>query len=213
MAVFVGTIKEFKKYLGARVRNIVNAETRDYRQDIGKCEHCSSTDSLESAHISGRGRLMIIEEILKDHTYDSQVNINLEQFEVSLRDKHYPLNESIKVLCRKCHTEYDKAQATTSDAEIPLQVPELTESGAETLEISLDPQNVDDFRRALIESRRATIITFYKNGETKRSEWNAEQIGPDSNIFGNLRSRREFRNGNWQQRGIAKVQVKVLAGV
>ena len=42
------------------------------------------------------------------------------------------------------------------------------------------------------------------------TEWKAERITTSSNIFGNLRSRPEFRSGNWQQNGIAKVVVQVL---
>jgi len=33
-----------------------------------------STDNLESAHISGRERPVIIEEILKDHTRNNRIN-------------------------------------------------------------------------------------------------------------------------------------------
>src|SRR5437879_6110986 len=101
MAVFVGTIEEFTRYIGPRVRSIITGVTRDYRRDIGKCEckdcpchkgPCTETTNLESAHITGRGRPAIIAEILKDHTHKTQIDINLEQFELALKEKHYPLN-------------------------------------------------------------------------------------------------------------------------
>ena len=80
MAVFVGTIAEFTRYISPRVKNVVNAVTRDYRRDIGRCEcegcprhegPCPETVNLESAHITGRERPVIIKDILKDHTQGS----------------------------------------------------------------------------------------------------------------------------------------------
>jgi hypothetical protein len=219
MAEFVGTIEEFKRYLGPRVKNVVNGLTRDYRRDIGKCEcegcpghqgPCSETTNLESAHVTGRDRPMIIADILKDDIHNSRIKIDLKQFELALKEKHYPLDECIRILCRKCHTEYDKQQPPTLDIEILDKVPESTNAEAEILEIRLVPQDPDDFRNALIKSRRAKITTFFSNGETTTSEWKAERITTKSNIFGNLRSRAEFRSGNWQERGITKVLVEVL---
>src|SRR5258708_18833519 len=180
MAVFVGTIAEFTGYIGPRVKSVVTAVTRDYRRDIGKCEckgcphhkdPCTETTNLESAHITGRGRPVIIEDILKDHTHKTQININLEQFELALKEKHYPLDECIKVLCKKCHTEYDKKQPPTLDGQFLDMVPELTNYDAKILEIRLDPPNPDDFRNALIKSRRAKITTFFSNGKETTSEW------------------------------------------
>jgi hypothetical protein len=210
MAVFVGTIEEFNRYIGPRVRNIVNVVTKDYRKDIGKCENCSSTENLESAHITGSERPAIIADILKDHIHNSQIDINLEQFESALKEKHYPPDKCIKVLCRKCHTDHDKKQPSTLDVEILDEVPELANTDAEILEIRLDPQNPDDFRNALIKSRCAKITTFFSNGESQTSEWKAEKITTNSSIFGNLRSRPEFRSGKWQKAGIVKVLVQVL---
>jgi hypothetical protein len=222
MAVFVGTLTEFTRYIGPRVKNVVNAVTRDYRRDIGRCEcegcprhegPCLETANLESAHITGRERPVIIADILKDPTHDTLIDIDLEQFESALKEKHYPLDEFIKVLCRKCHTEYDKKQPPTLDVEILDKVPELTDSDAEILEIRLDPQNPDDFRNVLIKSKRANITTFFSTGETKISEWKADRITTSSNIIGNLRSRPEFRSGNWQKNGISKVLVQALQAV
>lgn len=76
MAVFVGTIEEFNRYIGPRVRNVVNIITKGYKKDVGKCEHCPSADDLESAHITGKERpVIIIADILKDHTHNAQINI------------------------------------------------------------------------------------------------------------------------------------------
>lgn len=210
MAVFVGTIEEFKRYIGPRVKNVVNAMTKGYRKDIGKCEHCSGANDLQSAHIAGKERPGIIADVLKDHTHNAQINIDLEHFESALKEKHYPLNETILVLCKPCHTEYDKKEPPTLDVEILDKGSELTSTEREILEITLDPPNPDDFKNALIRSKRAKIITMFSNGERRTSEWKAEGITTKSKIFGNLRSRREFRSGNWQKNGIAKVVVHVL---
>jgi hypothetical protein len=219
MSVFAGTIGEFKKYIGPWARNYVNTLTRGYRRDAGKCEceicprhegPCTETENLESAHITGSARPAIIADILKDHTHNNQIDINLEQFETAFQEKHYPLDKCIKILCRKCHSEYDKKQPPTLDVEILDVSLESANVDAKILEIQLDPPNKDDFRNALIKSKRANIITSFSNGKTTTSEWKAENITPNSSISGNLRSRPEFRSGNWQKNGIAKVLVQVL---
>jgi hypothetical protein len=219
MAVFVGAIEEFTRYIDPWVRTVVTKITRPYRRDIGKCEckgcprhtgPCTETTNLESAHITGRGRPRIIAEILKDHTHNTQININLKQFELALKEKHRQPDECIRVLCRECHTEYDKKQPRTPMSKFLDKVPELINTDAEILEIRLDPPNQDDFRDALIKSRRARIITSLSNGKTKTSEWKAERITPNSNIIGNLRSPPDFRNGNWQKKGITRVLVRAL---
>lgn len=78
------------------------------------------------------------------------------------------------------------------------------------LPITLVPTDPDEFRRALLKSRRAEIITVYSNGEEKRRPWNAPHLSESSNVIGNLRSRPDFRAGKWQAAGIEKVIVRVI---
>ena len=78
-----------------------------------------------------------------------------------------------------------------------------------TLPIELIPNNNDVFLETLLKTKSATITTFYKNSKKKSKNWNAERMTANSNVIGNLRSRPEFRNGNWQKTNIVKVVVEV----
>ena len=83
MATFIGTIKEFHDYIGPRIRNIINNFTRKHRQSQnGICEFCGKKAELQSAHVHGRDRRTIIEEILKQHTDDNQlISCSIEEVE------------------------------------------------------------------------------------------------------------------------------------
>ena len=59
-------------------------------------------------------------------------------------------------------------------------------------------------------TRTAEIQTYFRDGRVKSQTWHANQFTRDSNLFGNLRSRPEFRQGQWQDLGIAKVHVLVV---
>lgn len=75
--------------------------------------------------------------------------------------------------------------------------------------ITLDPADPDIFKQELLASKIAVIETFYTDGRVEQKKWNASKFSASSNVFGNLRSRPEYRSGNWQSRSIAKVHVKV----
>jgi hypothetical protein len=78
------------------------------------------------------------------------------------------------------------------------------------LPIELNPNNNEVFLETLLKTKSATITTFYKNGTKESKIWNAERMTANSNVIGNLRSRPEFRNGNWQKANIEKVLVEVI---
>jgi len=56
MAQFEGTIKEFTKFIGAYARIKVIHIASKYKKQIGRCEDCGISDSLDTAHIKGKGR-------------------------------------------------------------------------------------------------------------------------------------------------------------
>jgi len=78
------------------------------------------------------------------------------------------------------------------------------------LPIELIPSNSEEFKSLLLLSKQATITIFYNNGNTESKIWKATKINKDSNILGNIRSRQEFRNGNWQKENIEKVKLEVI---
>lgn len=77
------------------------------------------------------------------------------------------------------------------------------------LPIGLNPNTEDEFKRRLLLSKTAYITVFYKNGTSKQKTWNAQRFRESSGVLGNLRSRPEFRNGEWQKQGIEKVLVSI----
>jgi hypothetical protein len=109
MTKFIGTIKEYHKFIGPRIRNVVQSITKKAKKDAGNiCEICNKELELEAAHIHGKERKQIIEAVLNPFLDNlGIVEINLEEIEKEIKGKHYPLNETFKFLCKNCHNEYD----------------------------------------------------------------------------------------------------------
>ena len=84
-----------------------------------------------------------------------------------------------------------------------------SQQGTATLPITLAPPNSADFRDALLRTKEAWIEVWYQDGGRDVRHWDATWMKPTSNIIGNLRSRPEFRNGAWQEHGIASVRVSI----
>lgn len=77
------------------------------------------------------------------------------------------------------------------------------------LSIELNPELESEFKQLLLEKKQAFITTFYENGTSEQRIWKANSFKESSGVMGNLRSRPEFRNGNWQENGIEKVYVSI----
>jgi hypothetical protein len=78
------------------------------------------------------------------------------------------------------------------------------------LPIQLTPSDPDEFKTLLLISRLAEIQTTYSDGRVQSKRWNASQFKQSSNVLGNLRSRPEYRAGNWQANHIVRVDVEVI---
>jgi hypothetical protein len=77
------------------------------------------------------------------------------------------------------------------------------------LPIELNPSEKSEFERKLLLTKRAYITTVYENGDEKKKPWRADNFSESSDVYNNLRSRPEFRKGEWQKRGIIKVFVSI----
>ena len=66
MASFIGTNKELRRYIGPRLRNLVQQITKNHKADIAACEYCGNSENLESAHVRGRDRNEIIDLVRAD---------------------------------------------------------------------------------------------------------------------------------------------------
>ena len=112
---FIGSSESFHKFIGGYARNKVQAITKPYKKKIGKCQHCGLSQSelkskginLHSAHIHGKDRKDVIDNILNKFRYESQFKVELEKFEEMYIDSHYPLEDIILILCEPCHIKYD----------------------------------------------------------------------------------------------------------
>ena len=215
MASFVGSTEEFKRYLGPRMRNLFNQLTRTYKGNIGSCQHCGQESNLEAAHRHGNERNQIIENILEESSHQGVATINLDVFEEKYREAHQPLDETILILCKNCHREYDNqqnyaaVQTATTAIEEQVEQQQQTNGHNGLLPITLEPSDPAQFKEALLESRKADIYIRYNDGRQEVKRWNANRFSQSSDVLNNLRSRAEFRQGNWQNRGIQSVHVAV----
>ncbi len=108
MAQFEGTISDFTRFIGAYARLKVAFIAAKHKKQKGKCEDCGITNSLEAAHIKGKGRTFIIANILSEFIEGDIIKIDLNEFEQKFVDAHLPIESTIRVLCKQCHKKYDK---------------------------------------------------------------------------------------------------------
>lgn len=212
MAVFTGTNQEFKRYIGPRLRNLVQMITKKHKAAVAACEHCGVSEDLEAAHIQGRDRNQIIDLLMDANSSTHFITVDLEKFETDFRREHDPVEKAILILCRQCHTKYDaghqssQSSGTMGTGAKPMAVRESTPG---MLPITLHPPQSAEFKRRLLGSRRAELVIYYDDGRIDHRPWDASRLSDNSNIIGNLRSRPEFRQGSWQAAGIIKVHACV----
>lgn len=216
MATFRGSTPEFRRFIGPHLRNVVNQITRTHKRTIGSCEHCGSGGELHAAHVRGKTRLEIIDSILRHLTHSNSpaIEIELDAFEKLFKYEHSPVEKAILVLCQPCHRKYDSKAFDAGNASASQTVPDCqlrTHMTSDLLPITLDPPRMTDFVDLLLETKTAEIQTIFGDGNVKLQTWHANRFKRSSNLFGNLRSRPEFRQGTWQGLGITKVHVRVVA--
>ncbi len=213
MSTFTGTKHEFRRFIGPRLRNLVQMLTRKHKATVAACEYCGAAEHLESAHIHGRDRNQIIDILLETPTSGQVVTVDLRQFEVMFRAEHDPIEKAILILCRQCHSKYDSgAQRTANGVALILGTGISAAQGnsADMLPITLEPPQVTEFKSQLLIHRRAEIRTYFNDGRIERRLWDASRFAESSTVMGNLRSRPEFRQGKWQSAGIVKVHVCII---
>lgn len=155
-----------------------------------KIEIKKLTDKILSDNFKNK-----ITELIKQHFVDEYDN---ELIETVFKDL------IIEIKNRKVETPHQseqyKKQSTKQRA---------TDYSNDILQIELNPSSESDFKRRLLLTKTAYITTFYKNGTSKQKIWKANQFRETSGVLVNLRSRPEFRNGEWQKLGIDKVYVSI----
>lgn len=206
MATFEGTNQEFKRYIGPHLRNVVNLFTKKHKAATGACEHCGSSKNLESAHVRGKDRTDIIDLLLGTYKTGDVVRVDIRKFEEAFKSEHQPFEKAILILCHDCHRKYDSV-AVRRRTPAPLTPRAST---PDILPITLDPPRADAFKDRLLHRKAAELTVFYRDGHKESRSWDASRFTSTSNVFRNLRSRPEFRQGKWQSLGIVKINVRVL---
>lgn len=79
-------------------------------------------------------------------------------------------------------------------------------SPSSSLEIIYYPSGEQNFKRALLESRRAYVLLHMTDGSVKLHEWNASRFGKNSDVNGNLRTGYLRK---WRDKGIFKAEVAI----
>ncbi len=192
MAIFEGTIREFHTYLGPRIRNAVNLFARRERLARGGvCEDCGRAgQTLQSAHVHGKGRRTIIEAVLSDYAVEDGVRCDLAAVEKKILDTHGPVAEAFKFLCDDCHRRYDEAAGTPA---LPVH-PGLTghdlvpPQGNGKFDLRFDPAPEALFKAELLNAKRAYVTLHKTDGRIETKIWNAANFSATSNLRNNLGS-------------------------
>ena len=107
MSTFNGTIDEYVRMIGPRLRNIIQAKTKPRKRDLDHvCEKCGERRELESIHDVGRERVEIIREFMAKHAdANGEVTINLEFAEEQLVREN--IASIVGFWCHECHAKVD----------------------------------------------------------------------------------------------------------
>lgn len=175
---------------GYRYSNAINKISEHYSKETRKAVDLYAITDLDEL------------EIIKEH-YNSKGKFS------EFGNIHHGLyRAAIKALCRfrenTANIDFKKGD------EHNLNINAIKNSSSDTLQIQLYPEDSDKFKQLLLKHKTALIKTFYNNKSPEIKEWIVNEFSESSNVMGNLRSRPEFRQGNWQKLGIKKVEVKII---
>ena len=146
----------------------------------------------------------------------------LERLERFIEESGYRRRaEAFGDLSGYCETQYEvirglceanKGYLQGLAGQVPEPPEDISRPGAahETLPLEFDPPDPNGaFKEELLIQRGAWITTFYADETEETSRWNAGNIKPGADIVANIRSRPQFRSGEWQRRGIVGVKVEI----
>ncbi|HIB36812.1 MULTISPECIES: type I restriction enzyme HsdR N-terminal domain-containing protein [Flavobacteriaceae] len=154
-----------------------------------KEDHKKLTEKILSENYKEKISELIKQDFLNE--YDGElIDSVLKELKIEIKRKHSEITQ----------TELPKSQ---------FREPKNIDYSNGILPIGLNPSSESEFKRRLLLTKTAYITTFYKNGTSKQKVWNANRFRETSGVLGNLRSRPEFRNGEWQKLGIEKVLVSI----
>jgi hypothetical protein len=204
MAMFEGSVQEFHSYIGPRIRNIINTHARKERNARkGVCEDCGkSGQELDSAHVHGRGRRTIIEEILGGYEITGVVRCDIRVVEKQILDAHGDISDAFKFLCKECHVRYDNSQGREEILRDGVTTTSTKRIGVDRVELIFVPSDERKFKSLLINNKKAYVTLHKTDGVIDApKEWNVSRFGEQSNLRGNIFS---GYLRDWKRRGIVK---------
>jgi len=109
MATFIGTLAEFNKFVGPKIRNLVQRKTKKYKGSQLNCSGCGELKELQAAH-AFETRLEVIAKVLKQYSNGGEIRCDLKKAEDAIWAEHG--NDSFVYLCEPCHKKFDAFRAT-----------------------------------------------------------------------------------------------------
>ncbi len=113
MAELKCTKSEFHRYIGPRIRNVIQFMTKKRKKQLNfVCQKCGKRRELEASHIKGRERKVIIDSILDSCMTLKEngiIKVNLSEIEKKVISSHLPIDKYFLFLCSECHKKYDTA--------------------------------------------------------------------------------------------------------
>tara|TARA_B100000787_G_scaffold152503_1_gene126165 strand:+ start:260 stop:1087 length:828 start_codon:yes stop_codon:yes gene_type:complete len=189
---YKGSKKDFNKYFSGYGRNLVQRITKSHKTKIGKCEHCGVANTeLDAAHVHGKERKEIIYNILSNFSRGEIVEVNLDEFENRFIAAHEPIKETIKILCKKCHRDYDNDETKTATLKSPKEI---------IKPISPLEQNKNQVKQSKMKQRpnKKKIRNYIKNVSGEIIDKNNFNISTINNTGGySVEPKKNCPNSDW----------------
>lgn len=108
----VGTVEEIERSVSAQYCNLVQHAFKRFRDDVGACEHCGSTDRLERAHRSDCARPVLLRRAIQEvgrRREDGRLEVSSRALQLRFLEFHRDdfVGRRLLVLCNPCHRRYD----------------------------------------------------------------------------------------------------------
>jgi hypothetical protein len=94
------------------IKNGIPNLTRKERERLNKvCQECKEeVTQIDSAHVQGFERDIIIDNVIKKYIIDEKeriIQVDLHKVVQEIFDAHLPIDKHFRFLCPECHRKYD----------------------------------------------------------------------------------------------------------
>ena len=169
--------------------------------------------SLLTKEQFGRDKLLIFAEKQLEKIQESEVMNEIQEYveeQLShLQDKLYKelQEEYDSKLVKKVFEHLNIAISPIAVEEVSLN--NLDTTPVEKLSIEFVPNDLEVFKKLLLEKKVAKVEWYYNNGKVEYKTWKVSRFKQKSPLLRNVYSRPEAKNGKWKELGLAKVVYKI----